>query len=69
MENENYFDSFVESFINGNLSYCQKECDKYNRIDLRNHFIDYAGFSHKKATLAIDYLYDGGSFQAYADCE
>ena len=36
---------------------------------MRSHFIEYAEFSFQKAQLAVDYLYNDGSFQSYCDCD
>lgn len=69
MENELSFNNFVDNYINGNLSWCKKEVDKFNTIDLRNHFVEYAGYSFKKSTYIMDYLVTGENYQLACDCE
>ena len=68
-ENELSFNNFVDNYINGNLSYCQKEVYKFDLIDLRQHFIDYAGYSLEKSIYIIDYLTTGKNYQLACDTD
>ena len=68
-ENELYFNSFVDNYINGNRTYCKENVDKFNYIDLRSCFVEYAGYSILKATYVMDYLTTGENYQLACDTE
>jgi hypothetical protein len=59
--------NLIETFINGNLTDAKHKATRYSRGKLREGFIEYAGYSFEKSQRAVDFLKDGGSFQAYCD--
>lgn len=57
----------VETFINGNISHAKEKAKNFSAKTIREAFIEYAGYSFRKATLAADVLKHEGNFQEYCD--
>jgi len=59
----------IENYINGNLSDAKRLAKRLSRPALRDALQTEYGKGLKEAVLIVDFLKDGGSFQAACDAQ
>lgn len=59
----------IDDFFNGNLKDAKRRARRYSRPGIRNALIHDYGKTLEEAVAIVDYLKDGGSFQAACDAE
>lgn len=58
-----------DNLINGNLEDAKRGAKRYGTASLTMHCTEELGFTWEQAFHAVNYLKNGGSFQAYCDAK
>ena len=62
-------ESLVNNYINGNLKDSKNQSKKFSNKELREAFIEYAGYSFQKSQLIADWLKGSDCYQQACDAE